>query len=341
VSAKLTLALVGDKGRAFEQIAESEWNRPWAEREKVDLEVGDDETLADVIDRALGAFAVTLPEHVTRGYFLVDLAFLEEDEVRPRLRPLALVDQNGLAIWNVYDYRLIPYREIARAADAGALAGDPDQAYLILKERAGNGVIATWPDVFEGLSVAWEVAKAMAVVGGAAAFVEILQRRLKRGRDVLTQIAYRWDQRGAAPRTFVAFLSDRRWTSEGLADLLGCTQPEAEAVLGVFGFTSVEGGDWQPKGDEAARLIQLIHEEIAFGLHEDAGEAAREEFGLRVREIMQTGSRPPPPEYDQAIEFESWEEVERRRKVMGSLFVAGTAAVSFLAGLHARRIRRH
>lgn len=57
----VTLALVGEPAQPGARLEESEWERPWAGRPTVELEVEPEESLASVVERALAAFGVKVP----------------------------------------------------------------------------------------------------------------------------------------------------------------------------------------------------------------------------------------------------------------------------------------
>lgn len=166
------------------------------------LDVEDTETLASLIDRAARELGIPPDEYFRSEYTMVDLALREGDD-RPRIRALVVLNKQGEAMWNAWDLRLISYGEFVRAVEAGALPGDPRQLYLIWHQKGGNGVIPDWPDLLEGLDIAWEVVKALGVVGGAYYTVKVmavdpLRKRLKRGRDAIARNAPAWALRPKA-----------------------------------------------------------------------------------------------------------------------------------------------
>lgn len=324
-------------------MTEEEWSKRWDERRKVTLDVEDTETLASLIDRAARELGIPPDEYFRSQYTMVDLALREGDD-RPRIRALVVLNKQGEAMWNAWDLRLISYGEFVRAVEAGALPGDPRQLYLIWHQKGGNGVIPDWPDLLEGLDIAWEVVKALGVVGGAYYTVKVmavdpLRKRLERGRDAIARNAPAWALRGAAPYSMDVLLGDRAWSSETLAALLGCSVADAEATLETFGFTCDEAtGEWRPGGDDAAKLLRVIHDEVGYGLHSDAPDALRTEYRRRIEILLQTGSVPPTTEYTDAMEYD-WEAEERRERLRKSLKGAAIGAGGFVASLLIRRRR--
>jgi hypothetical protein len=62
---RITVAVVGDPAQGT--IAEGDWDRSWEEREKIELDVTPDETLAHVLERAAHEFGVVLPQRYLSG----------------------------------------------------------------------------------------------------------------------------------------------------------------------------------------------------------------------------------------------------------------------------------
>jgi hypothetical protein len=335
----VTLALVGDAARPFTPIDEAEWNRPWADRRRVELQVDENESLARVLERALNAFNVPSRDGA-HAYRHVDVAFYEELQPQNLSRALpmpTLVDDQGKAVWGVRDLRLVRYGDVVRAAKAGALAGDPSRVHVILREPVGNGLGVDWPAFLEALDIVWEVAKAVGVVGGVIAtakmVIDPVRNRVKRGRAVAAENAYRWDQRNASPYTFFLWLGERPWSSARLASLLDCSSAEAEAVLELFGFARGGDGRWHPAADDAAALLRdVIDDLLAY-----YSEGGRIEFERRIEHLLQTGERAPEPNYELEHEWPSMEVIERRARMRTGIAAVGIATISFLAGLAFRR----
>jgi len=141
----ITVALVGDPANPFappyEEFFEREWARPYAAREKVELDVEESETLGEVMTRAAAAWSVEVPEDWAGPIAFVGF-YRPEDEERFHgwQSSITLVDEHGRAIWNNY-WKDVRYGDLLRAADAGVLEGDPLRPYLILHAEIGNGLI--------------------------------------------------------------------------------------------------------------------------------------------------------------------------------------------------------
>jgi len=137
MSISVSVALHGDIKNPltppYEDFFEREWARPYRERPNVALEVEEDETLGHVMTRAAEAFGVAIPSDEWASPIAFISFYKPEDEERFHgwTTSLTLIDASGRAVWNVY-WKDVPYRELLRAEEAGALDGDPLRPYLIL-----------------------------------------------------------------------------------------------------------------------------------------------------------------------------------------------------------------
>jgi hypothetical protein len=147
----VTVALVGDPANPlappYEEFFEREWARPYADRERIELEVDESETLGEVMTRATQAWNVEVPEDWAGPVAFIGF-YVPEDEqsFHGWQSSITLVDDRGRAIWNNY-WKDVRYGDLLRAADAGVLEGDPLRPYLILHAEIGNGLIADWGTV--------------------------------------------------------------------------------------------------------------------------------------------------------------------------------------------------
>lgn len=305
------VALIADTQQPFHTgpIDEAFWRQPYASRRKVQLEVEPSETVASVLEQAAARLGLTSAASAeTPAAFSAThrkIAFyVPEDEDgfadRPRARlqlyELTLVDDHGRAIFGVHNLRTVPYESLLKAAEAGTLDGDPRRPYLILDEGYGDAPPPDWAVVQQGIEVAWEVVKTIAIVSGATAGIAAarkqLRHRLGKARDALA--ANRgWAQRGYRPDQSAALVANRDWSAEALASLLGCRADEAEAVLWTLGHAFNEStGRWERRGDEAAEMMANIVEAIGWASH-----AYYEGWEPAIRrwiiEYMETGSPPP------------------------------------------------
>jgi len=151
----VTAALVGDRDApAPGAISAADFRKPWDERDKVKLDVAEDEPLASVIARAVEALAVPPFEDPGGGirspgpFFPFFVAFRDPEGRIPleeRLsEELTLVDAGGHAIWGATDFRLVPYKQLMRSSEAETIDGDPTQLYLIRRMPQGGGVPGDW-----------------------------------------------------------------------------------------------------------------------------------------------------------------------------------------------------
>lgn len=338
----VTIALVGDPTGDWGAIDEDEWNRGWDKRAKVTVRVEDRESLASIVDRAAQALSLPTAPHSLEYWSSVDLT----TELRQwrKLVPLTVVDDDGRALWSAWDYRLIPYAQLVRTVEAGAMPGDARKLYLALRYPGGDGVALSWPDLIESVKAAWEVGRIVAEAGGIYAAYKIVhdvvQARLRRGENVVEEHAHRWDQRDAWPESFRSFLGERAWDSGTLAGLLGCSDDDASAVLELFGYArSNTDGLWYPAHDEAARMMKVIIDEASAYAHEDSGTEGKREYRRRIEHFLRTGEVQPHAweEHDVMDDFDDFARRERLRKgaIAAAIATIG-AAVGFAFGRRRR-----
>lgn len=300
---EVTVALLGDPtiGPAPEgepvsdQLPQEEWNRPWDERPKVLLSVGEEEAFGPILARATQAFRGAFPEGNFEYAGVFYCLFKPGDEfgaTGPMGKQVTLVDEAGVASWG-HPFENVAFGDLLRAAEAGALPGDPLRPYLVLNPPMGNGVSALWPIVLEAWRTVLPVLERIDIVGGgfvvpAAWLLNRLRNRLRRTPAVLERRHEEWAARGALPLEFLQFLDQRPWPQERLARLLGCTTEEAGALLAGRGFTyDPEDRRWHLLSNADARLLEQLWQAA---VHLDAvdAESAREEMHLRVQEILNT-----------------------------------------------------
>jgi hypothetical protein len=305
---RITLALIGDSAAPFTRISDEEWSRRWDERPQIEMDVADEESLEQIIARALPEFGVALPEGWGTAHGHVDIALYDDANARGYSRvhgELTLVNEDGGAVWGVHDFRLVPYGHLVDAVRAGALAGDKRRIHLILREPIGNGIGLDWPDLLHAWEAASNVIARISDVGGVVAFavlvIQAVRRRLGRGVAVATRAAPRWAQRGAHfPWSLASFLGQRPWSSDQLAELLRSTPEDAEAVLAIFGFAPKDDGLWHYEGDEAARVLAIIFEEVR---HLYPALSGDDYFEQRVEELITTGQLSERADPAEDLEF--------------------------------------
>jgi hypothetical protein len=288
-------------------IPGEEWERPYNARPKVRLIVSSSASLADVMNQASDGFGVVPPpgwEFHSNFPASRRIAFYkDEDEVTfaPRALPrlhwgqLVLVDEQGGAVFGVYDQRAVTFEDLIRASEAGVLDGDPLRPYLMVEPGWGDAPPPDWPTVLIGLKVTWDVLEHVAVTGGVLAFADLvlerLKSRLQKGRKAV-QSHREWAQRGTRPYQFTALILTRDWSTRELAGLLGCTDSEAEAVLWILGFSfDEESQRWLRQGDIEGSLVTAIQEQIAIASHR-GGADWEDDLRRRIIELLERGKPP-------------------------------------------------
>lgn len=337
---EITVALIANSEDPYRQrIPREEWERPYKDRRKVQLTVPSSSTLADVMRQAARKLGVAPPPEQEPPPSLPAyrrIAFYKPEDEKtfgPRAMPqlhwaqLVLVDGEGRAVFGVSDQRSVAIEDLLQAAKAGVVDGDPLRPYLILEPGWGDVPPPDWPTVLMGLEVVWDVLNRVAVVGGVWAFGEMVLKRLSDRIAVGKKAAgehREWAQRGTRPFQFVALVLTQDWKTEELAELLGCSVSEAEAVLWILGFSQhADTGTWSLSGDVEAGLIRDIQEQIAISSHR-GGPNWDENLRQRILQLLESGESPPVnelrPEADSVIEDE-WQPTagERLRGLLDSV----------------------
>jgi hypothetical protein len=311
VAVEVTVALVGEPSRTWENPDggdiglrhPDDWRIPYRERPKVVLEVPEAETLGAVLRRAGREFGMPRIPWNDEEFDPPFVSFYREDR-DPNFgslqREIALVDDDGRVRWT-HDWHHEPISELIRAGEAGVLNGDPRRPYLICQPPIGNGLLVDWPTLVELWKLWWDIANKVGILAGLWMLWETKSRRLKRREgptptDSPTIVEGRyaeWQANGGRPDNFVDFLGQRPWHVQDLADALGCTPEQAEALLIGFGHERNSAGLWVPGASEAA---QLLRDNAKFVMH--AGMTTRrddveEVLRQRAEHFQRTGSAPP------------------------------------------------
>jgi hypothetical protein len=235
--------------------------RSWDERRRVRMTVDDDERLEAIFDRAIAELGVydndwntysdtaSIPRtpNGVPAYTRRFIALRDDESPVPLVDRLSLavptIDESGRATWSGWHYDLT-YSDIRRAAEAGALHGDPTQIYLSVRlDSAGGGVAHSW----ELLLQAWEVAdRVLGLIGAgftAHKVIAAIRRRLK-GREVVRERMGEWLARNGYADSIGRELRGEPWFPRDLAGLLGVTTDEAQRVLALYGYSEGEDGRW-------------------------------------------------------------------------------------------------
>jgi hypothetical protein len=255
---RVTVALVGDEQMSGDLMPESARAVPYAKRRKVELDVGPEDFLGDVLRRAAEQFGAT--------YYGAFVAFYRpEDETGLKhgySHVVPLLDDEGRVTWR-HMFPDVPYHRLIRAYEAGALDGDPRRPYLLQQPGIGDGVVADWPTLKAVWDAAHFVLENLANIGGAAAVgiaakrvvIDRLRNRSKAVTEMIEQRSGEWAARGGDPADLYEWLDDRPWSSADLADMLGCTEGEAGAILWAFGFTTAQSGLWRRNQSEEGKFF--------------------------------------------------------------------------------------
>jgi hypothetical protein len=160
VAYQVTIAAVGDLTQPRSQPIEAVDGRyeAWEDREKITLEVEENEQLSSVLERAGREFQVPLGPS-GRYHYLFQIAFFEEGEpggFRDALSALTLVDDDGRAIWNVHDFELVPYDQIVRSASGSARTGSCWASRQILRAWLRLGIVQKHGTPLRAAELTWQ-----------------------------------------------------------------------------------------------------------------------------------------------------------------------------------------
>ena len=299
-----TVALVGSRTNWQAGLDHPhDWQIPYGERPKVEVEADENEPLRAVLRRAASAFEIE-PIPSDEGFdpwTWDDPAFIafyhpERDAEFGQLRhEVTLLDENGHVRWT-FDWLDEPVREYLKAGEAGILDGDPRRPYLLLQPGIGNGILVDWPTFIELWRLWWDIADKAAIVGGLLALREYLRRKPTVADDApgVTESHYAdWERNGARPDNFAAFLGQRPWHLEDLADAIGSTPAEAEALLIGFGHERNSAGLWVPGTSEPAKLLRGQAEFIIHAGMTTRRDAVEQVLRERLEGLERDGSTPP------------------------------------------------
>jgi hypothetical protein len=215
------------------------------------------------------------------------------------LTRVTTVDREGRARWDVGPLDA-SIGDLWRAGEAGLFDGDPLRPYLILEVPGGDlgSLASNWGDFSVGLRIVWEAVSAVGTLYTASQVVAAVGERLRGSRDVIDARHGEWAARGGRPSDLAQILQSQPRRSGEVADLLGCGESEAEALLWGLGFARGEDGMWRTDSDPTAQLLTL-----AARLASESGEmdgAAEAHATLEGRE----GTPQPRPQDASADEQE-------------------------------------
>jgi hypothetical protein len=270
----LCIALIGNRTNWLRGVDyPADWEISYGDRPKVEIEAGERERFGDVLARAAKALRVS-PAPVRGGPYPWEdppfIGFYRGDDERDfggLEREITLLDEDGRVRWT-WDWINEPVGEILRAGDAGLIVGDARRPYLILQPGIGNGVPVDWPTFLELWRLWWDIADKVVIT---AALIEGTRRALTKVRrdphqlpDIVESRYAQWQTNGGRPDNLASLLGQRPWHAADLAERLGCTIEEAEALLIGFGHERSTSGLWTPGESQEA---QLLRDNIAFIVH--------------------------------------------------------------------------
>ena len=287
------VVVVGDPSRPLSmghQLPE-DMDVPYELLRKVDLDVDEDETLGAVLTRACELIGV---EPAWEAPVIDGIGFI--DFYREGRRPLlghevTILDIDGHVKW-VHRWKQVTYAELVRAGEAGVLVGDPRRPYLFLQPEIGNGFVVTLLVLYGAWKVFWGVVDDLERARDLAnAAGRLFRGRTREVGEVIDTYYEVWQRNGARPDNLARFLGEHEWSLEHLADFLGCTTEQAEALLLGFGHERGQDGRWRPGGTEEAKFLRDTAQVLSIGgaWAEDDLEKVLSE---RIERFLESGAAP-------------------------------------------------
>jgi hypothetical protein len=255
---------------------------PWADLRKTELQIDPGQTLREVLRRACTDLGVSVDPEFLRSRaahckkeglpipdadpaaMLVFAAFRQPDDdqvisdddgIRILARQthlkatvLLVPDDAGRVVWRRPPFEAT-MTELMAAEQSGLLEGSARQIYLIPSIPQGDvGLVGAWLEFGEALRLLWKVTEDLSVVGGAMGFfayvAQVRRRRSHRGLEAIERNAR---GRGAGPVDVLQFLARSTRRAEDIAQMLGCSDTEAEAIMWTFGYSQGEDGLWSAR----------------------------------------------------------------------------------------------
>lgn len=295
------LLIFGAPARIFEQ---SDWNLPWEQRARVNLEVDETVAVGEILDRA----AAELGIYVSDAYYqppslrvadnVSGVAFFRDSEDEGRngdgAMTCTVLDDDGTVRWNQPILKL-PIGRLIDASEHRLLDGNPRKIYLI-PHPPGGGAFGEidWAYVLAGLSFVWNF---LATFDGAVGGIERLRRIFNSAVRSIGRLKDRWiSHHGDLGDVYELVEGRPAWQEDELAGLLGCSRSDLSDLLPAFGLVPGGDGMWQRDNSAIAarsRAITLtILCAVSSGLVTDAD-------GQAFRALLTTVTNmetPPSPE---------------------------------------------
>jgi hypothetical protein len=282
----------------------ADWDLPWEERPKTTLEVDDETTLAEILDRAGEAFGAEPFMPLVPISEIVHWIAFEDGSGRPlrdRARSsLTLLDEDDRAVWGVHNWAAVPFGQLDRSAKAGMLRGDARRIYLIRQVPQGDAelIIESGRIFLEVLAIARDGFERLGDVGERLAGLAFLAIALKKGLGRVQRLHARWAQRGAKPSSLPDVLPGADTDAE-LARRLGCNEEDATLVRQIL--TALHADD---------PLVGAFRRSLAEAdvLARDLLVDCQAVFRIRVEELKAGREEPEPISLDQlSIDFDRWQ----------------------------------
>ncbi|HXN40015.1 MAG TPA: hypothetical protein VN892_18440 [Solirubrobacteraceae bacterium] len=225
------------------------------------IETTDDASVRSVLIQAAAAMGIGLTEQTGSSWdrlWFVDLYRPEDDfneyHGREWLRTIPLIDEEGHAYWGnvALDATLA---QLERAAAAGAVEGDPRRLYLILAFPQGVPLADDWLTTLTAIKLAIDGLITVGGVYGGLQAVRAARSQCERGLQSLQRNWTRWVERKGAPRDVLCLAARTPHTTGEVADLLDCSEVDAEAVLAFLGCEQGADGLWRRSASTDARFL--------------------------------------------------------------------------------------
>jgi hypothetical protein len=304
MSTLVEVALVGSVKKqktAGDMIPASELRKPYRGLIKVALHVSGGASLGEIAREAMekmGApdWAVNTPSFDI-GFYRPE----DENGVEGNWSWfISLVDDRGRARWT-YPVNDVTFAEVVRAAEAGAVQGDPTRIHVAMTPHIGDGVLPMWPEIIEAYRLLKEVLEILGAPGALYASYQLIKNMRDRSGKAVDSLERRssgWAESGGNPHVFEEWLDDHAWEPKDLARLLDCSEDEAEAVLWAMGFGADQDGRWRRGVNPEARLMDgnrtLV---IRMGLEHATDQEVKKVLRDRIEATAKSGTAPPPPEW--------------------------------------------
>jgi hypothetical protein len=272
-----------------------DFDRPWSDLLKVEIEVVKNETLGDLLRRAgsqldqLGPHG-SRPEPWAPTYFGIYVAGRRTQ----MWNELTFIDGEGHVRWN-HRWQDEPYSELLRSIEAGALPGDPTRLYFIRMGGVGDGVVSSFPEFFHLSHIWWDVLKVAYEAGGVLAMANSLINWADAGEkatEVGEAKADDWKASGGQPYKIQELIRrSTGWDPAQFARLMDVSEADARALLASFGGKEGADGRWHIGDDEVSKLMADNMFLILSSPH-ITRDAFRAEIQKRLDTFLETGKAP-------------------------------------------------